>query len=354
MDIVLEVFDTFIFDYLYATALPVQYPGSRKLVASLPASTLNATLAAATGSNGFVYSPASVYLQLEPSQYAYLSAVSRDDPYRQFFTLFLITWIFGFILYFTFASLSYFLVFDKTTFQHPKYLKNQIRLEMKQAMSAMPVMAMCTAPFFLAEVRGYGKMYDSLADAPFPAYNVLQFLLFFGFTDFLIYWIHRGLHHPILYKRLHKPHHKWIMPTPYASHAFHPIDGWAQSLPYHFFPFIFPLQKFAYVLLFVTINVWTILIHDGEYVSNSPIINGAACHTMHHLYFNFNYGQFTTLWDRLGGSYRKPNEELFRRETKMAKEEWERQTKEMEALVKEVEGEDDRTYIANGHAKKNL
>jgi lathosterol oxidase len=65
---------------------------------------------------------------------------------------------------------------------------------------------------------------------------------------------------------------------------------------------------------------------------------------MHHLYFNYNYGQFTTLWDRLGGSYRKPNEELFRRETKMGKREWERQSKEMETIVKEVEGEDDRSY----------
>jgi lathosterol oxidase len=68
-----------------------------------------------------------------------------------------------------------------------------------------------------------------------------------------------------------------------------------------------------------------------------------ACR-MHHLYFNYNYGQFTTLWDRLGGSYRKPNEELFRRETKMGKREWERQSKEMETIVKEVEGEDDRSY----------
>ena len=65
---------------------------------------------------------------------------------------------------------------------------------------------------------------------------------------------------------------------------------------------------------------------------------------MHHLYFNFNYGQFTTLWDRLGGSYRKPNDELFQRETKMGKAEWERQTKEMEKIVKEVEGDDDRSY----------
>ncbi len=97
------------------------------------------------------------------------------------------------------------------------------------------------------------------------------------------------------------------------------------------------------------------LIHDGEYISNSPILNGAACHTMHHLYFNFNFGQYTTLWDRLGGSYRPPNEELFRRETKMAAQEWEKQAKEMERMVQEVEGVDDRSYgPPDSIAKKNL
>ena len=58
----------------------------------------------------------------------------------------------------------------------------------------------------------------------------------------------------------------------------------------------------------------------------------------------YNYGQFTTLWDRMGGSYRKPNDELFSRESKMGQKEWERQTKEMEKIVREVEGDDDRSY----------
>jgi Delta7-sterol 5-desaturase len=145
-------------------------------------------------------------------------------------------------------------------------------------------MAVLTAVAFTAEVRGYGKMYDTTAEGPGMWYNFLQFPFFILFTDLFIYWIHRGLHHPLVYKRLHKPHHKWIMPTPFASHAFHPLDGFAQSIPYHVFPFLFPLQKFAYIALFVFINIWTIMIHDGEYVANSPVINGAACHTMHHLY----------------------------------------------------------------------
>jgi lathosterol oxidase len=216
---------------------------------------------------------------------------------------------------------------------------------MRQTNYALPVMALGTAPLFLLEVRGYAKLYDKLEDAPFMWYNFLQLPLFIMFTDFCIYWIHRYLHHPLIYKHLHKPHHKWIMPTPYASHAFHPMDGYAQGLPYHIFPFLFPLQKFAYVFLFIFINVWTVLIHDGEYYADNPIINGAACHTMHHLYFNFNYGQFTTLWDRLGGSYRKPNDELFRKEVKMSQTEWKKQSIEMEKVRKQVEGEDDRVYL---------
>jgi Delta7-sterol 5-desaturase len=256
------------------------------------------------------------------------------------------------VIYFICSSLSYILVFDKNTFKHPKYLKNQVRMEIKQTMIAMPVMSILTTVAFTAEVRGYANLYDLPSEAPFPFYNFLQFPFFILFTDCCIYFIHRGLHHPLVYKRLHKSHHKWIMPTPYASHAFHPLDGFAQSIPYHVFPFLFPLQKLGYVALFAFINVWTIFIHDGEYVANSPIINGAACHTMHHLYFNWNYGQFTTLWDRLGGSYRKPNEELFRRETKMGQKEWERQTKEMERVVKEVEGDDDRTYLDDATEKK--
>jgi lathosterol oxidase len=354
MDIVLEVVDTFALDYAYAYLLPA---------GAAPYDLLN------HGANGTIsalastweYKPASTYVNFLPSAAAYMSAWPRDYIWRQFISLFLITWyvsvwpthliltantprFFGVLLYFIVATASYYLIFDHNTFTHPKFLKNQVKLEMLQANSAMPLMSLLTAVCFVAECRGYSKLYDTTADGPGLWYNILQFPLFLFFTDFFIYLIHRGLHYPGVYKALHKPHHKWIMPTPFASHAFHPLDGFAQSIPYHVFPFIFPLQKVAYVGLFVFINVWTILIHDGEFVTQSPAINGAACHTMHHLYFNYNYGQYFTLWDRVGGSYRAPNPELFSRESKMGKKEWERQVKEMERIQKEVEGEDDRTY----------
>lgn len=235
-------------------------------------------------------------------------------------------------------------MFDKRTFNHPKYLKNQISMEIRQSLEAFPGMSALTLPFFLAEVRGLTKMYDTTEEGPGLWYNFVQFPLFFLFTDCLIYMIHRGLHHKSIYKYLHKKHHKWIMPTPFASHAFHPIDGFSQSLPYHLFPLVFPMQKFAYVILFVFINVWTVLIHDGEYVANSPVINGAACHNLHHTKFEVNYGQYTTLFDRMGGTYRRPDDSMFLREIRMSQKEWEKTSEEVEDIVKEVEGEDDRMY----------
>lgn len=90
----------------------------------------------------------------------------------------------------------------------------------------------------------------------------------------------------MIYKHIHKPHHKWIsewsfpclptltivmltrvdnflVPTPFASHAFHPVDGYAQSIPYHLFIFLFPLYRPLYLCLFVVVNVWAIFVSDA-------------------------------------------------------------------------------------------
>jgi lathosterol oxidase len=125
---------------------------------------------------------------------------------------------------------------------------------------------------------------------------------------------------------VHKPHHLWKIPTPFAAYAFHPLvrhglntfisyyfvhvlfsflishwcfisqDGYLQALPYHLFPFIFPLHKGLYLGLFGFVMTWTVFIHDGAYFVSGSWINGAAHHTIHHLEFSYNYGQYFTLW----------------------------------------------------------
>lgn len=35
---------------------------------------------------------------------------------------------------------------------------------------------------------------------------------------------------------------------------------------------------------------------NSNYVSSIPFINGAAHHTLHHLEYRYNFGQYFTLW----------------------------------------------------------
>ncbi len=213
-----------------------------------------------------------------------VSALPRDNVVRQTVSLLVLTYIGILVLYFTFAGLSYKYIFNKEMEKHPRFLKNQVKLEIQASMRAFLPLDFLTVPWFVLEVRGHSKLYNSISDYGW-AYAVLSVPLFLVFTDFLIYWVHRIEHHPRLYKHVHKPHHKWLVPTPFASHAFHPLDGYAQSLPYHIFPFVFPLHRVVSIWLFVFVNLWSILIHDSDMICNSPlekIINGPSHHTLHH------------------------------------------------------------------------
>ena len=88
MDYVLSISDNLFFDYLYAKALPLQ---GHEFVGAAGGGAANATAEAIWGiitDND----PLSQYFGLEPSQYAVMSGLARDDWRRQAFSLFLITW----------------------------------------------------------------------------------------------------------------------------------------------------------------------------------------------------------------------------------------------------------------------
>ena len=91
---------------------------------------------------------------------------------------------------------------------------------------------------------------------------MLSVPLFLFVTDMFIYFIHRGLHHPLVYRRIHKPHHTYRWTTPYSSHAFAPLDGFSQGVPYYIFTFIFPFHNWLWLVMFLFVNFWTISIHD--------------------------------------------------------------------------------------------
>jgi lathosterol oxidase len=88
------------------------------------------------------------------------SAWPRSYIPRQLISISVITTIGIHLLYFLFATLSYYLIFDKRMMRHPRFLKNQIRQEIMCSLRAFPGMTALTLPFFQLEVMGYSKLYD--------------------------------------------------------------------------------------------------------------------------------------------------------------------------------------------------
>jgi lathosterol oxidase len=140
------------------------------------------------------------------------SILLRDSIYRQSFSLWLIAFVGVNLLYFSLATFSYHFLYDKTLTKHPKFLKDQIWLEIKMSCISFPITAIVTVPWFLFEVRGYSKLYHDNQYG--TGWFFLSIVLFILFTDFGVYWIHRFEHHPMLYSWLHKPHHQWKISTP--------------------------------------------------------------------------------------------------------------------------------------------
>ncbi|KAH9936051.1 fatty acid hydroxylase [Amylocystis lapponica] len=318
MDLVLRICDDLFLDKLWATVLPASAFLSSPLVRLVNGTSHLPTLPSdpKTWSHLISYIPHPP-LPAELSSpslaaSALVSAWPRDYIPRQLISLFVLTLIGIHFLYFSVAGLSYKYIFNHDMMKHPRFLKNQVKQEIQLSLKAFPAMTIFTLPWFQGEVMGHSYLYDDISEYGW-AYFVFSIGWFLLFTDFCIYWVHRWEHHPACYKWLHKPHHKWIIPSPFASHAFHPLDGYFQSIPYHLFIFLFPLHRTLYLGLFFFVNFWSILIHDSDMITGHPlekVINGPAHHTLHHLYFTVNYGQYFTFADRMGHSYRQPASEL--------------------------------------------
>ena len=128
-------------------------------------------------------------------------------------------------------------------------------------------------------------------------------------VDIGVYWMHRTLHtNKWLYKHIHMLHHKYNKPetlTPWASIAFHPLDGILQASPYLVTMFFVPLHYLTHLFLLFFTAIWATYIHDAMDWNIDPIM-GSKYHTIHHTHYIYNYGQFLTACDWFWGSLKVP------------------------------------------------
>ena len=142
-----------------------------------------------------------------------------------------------------------------------------------------------------------------------PKYWFFEFLLISFAADCLFYWLHRLVHHPKLYKLMHKKHHEWI----YSFALAHHYMSWEEALLFMLPPVLPPVLLGTHIAIMWVFMFWVQL--------NAIIGHSAFClpyigkvrwlpflqpqyHDLHHLRFNVNYGAMYPFTDMLFGTYR--------------------------------------------------
>lgn len=145
------------------------------------------------------------------------------------------------------------------------------------------------------------------------------FPLLFLMHDAYFYWMHRLIHHPVLFRQFHLVHHRSVNPSPWAAYAFHPLEAFLESLIFVIFLFTLPISGWHLLVFFVISLLYNVYGHLGYELYPAGFsrhwlgrwVNTSVSHNQHHHHFKGNYGLYFLFWDRMMGTMREDYDEAF-------------------------------------------
>jgi lathosterol oxidase len=137
-------------------------------------------------------------------------------------------------------------------------------------------------------------------------YHVLSVMLALFIHETYYYWLHRLMHHPKLYRFLHKGHHDSIEVSSWTAFSFDPLETIFQVLPFYLITLLIPLHLYSILFLLIFMSISATINHLNHEVYPQEFKNhivfkhfiGATHHALHHKEFKTNYGLYFTFWDK--------------------------------------------------------
>lgn len=143
-----------------------------------------------------------------------------------------------------------------------------------------------------------------------PLWMVTSFVLMIVAHDAYFYWVHRTIHDPRLFRRMHRRHHLSHNPSPFTAYSFDLAEAAAMAMFVPLWVFVVP-TAWPVVGLFVLHQiVRNTLGHSGYEVmparkDGRPFFDWMTTtthHDLHHSQAGWNYGLYFTWWDRWMGT----------------------------------------------------
>jgi len=169
---------------------------------------------------------------------------------------------------------------------------------------------------------GVLHIYDRVDRYGWP-YWIASIVLAILIHDTYFYWTHRAMHHPRLYRIVHRVHHLSTTPSPWAAYAFGPVEAVVAALVLPLILLVVPMHIsaiFVFLLYMIAMNVighLGIELYPHGFARNwwTRWYSTSTHHNLHHRDFRGNYGLYFTWWDRAMGTQHPEYEATYARLT---------------------------------------
>lgn len=137
--------------------------------------------------------------------------------------------------------------------------------------------------------------------------------------DTYFYWMHRVMHRPRFFPRVHLTHHVSTTPTPWAAYSFSAAEAALEGTFLLLFLVIVPMHGIVIICFSIHQVARNVLGHGGYELmpsgfSRHPMtgwLTTSTHHDLHHQEGRYNYGLYFTWWDRWMGTEHPHYHERF-------------------------------------------
>lgn len=139
-----------------------------------------------------------------------------------------------------------------------------------------------------------------------PVWFVLWLILIPVWSAFHFYWVHRLLHVPFLYKRVHALHHRNVSIGPWSGLSMHPVEHfiYLTTLCIHWLVASHPIHLIFHVIYQGPGAAMTHAGYENLLLKDKRrLALGTFYHQLHHRYYECNYGNQEMPWDRWFGTF---------------------------------------------------
>jgi Delta7-sterol 5-desaturase len=203
------------------------------------------------------------------------------------------------------------------------YKQDQLRKEVTWSTITALIFSVAGSLTLFIWQSGWTKVYLDISEYGWW-YLPVSLLLSMFLHETYYYWVHRWMHHPKIFRVVHKVHHDSNITSPFTAFSFHPIEGLLQAVVLPVTIMLIPLHP-GVILLQLTIMTFSSVINhldievypkgfENHFIGKWII--GATHHSLHHKQFRYNYGLYFTFWDKIKKTESPFFKTLFKEKTR--------------------------------------